>query len=134
MTPINDFLDGDKTIAGMVFRPFTMGSKAACSQMDLSMFTQPEKPLTEAESERQVIAFTWLHVKPLPEVLRALREGRANDEAQAFGFELEPHAVTQIISEINRISDQAKKNAVDVVERSGTKDKDAPGNSVGRTG
>ena len=98
------------------------------------MFTQPENPLTEAESERQVIAFTWLQVKPLSEVLRALREGRANDEAQAFGFELEPHAVTQIISEINRISDQAKKNAVDVVERNGTKDKDAPGNSVGQTG
>jgi hypothetical protein len=134
MTQINDFIDGEKTIGGLVFRPFTMGSKAACAQMDLSMFTNPEKPLIEAEAERQVVAFTWLHVKPLPEVLRALREGRANDEAQAFGFDLEPHSVTQIISEINRISEQAKKNAVEVVEKSGTKDKDAPGNFAGQTG
>jgi len=27
---INDFLDGQKTIGGMEFRPFTLGSKAAC--------------------------------------------------------------------------------------------------------
>ena len=134
MTQINEFLDGEKTIAGMVFRPFTMGSKAACAQMNLSMFTSPEKPLTETDAERQIVAFTWLHVKPLPEVLRALREGRADDEAQAFGFEIEPNAITQIISEINRISEQAKKNAVQVIEKNMTKDKDAPGNFAGQTG
>jgi hypothetical protein len=134
MTSINDFLDGEKTIGGMLFRPFTMGSKAGCDQMGLTMFTNPENELTEAESARQIVAFTWLHVTPLNEVLKALREGRANDEAQAFGFELEPSAITQIVSEINRISEQAKKNSVQVIERSGAKDKDAPPNSAGQTG
>ena len=134
MKSINDFLDGEKTIGGMTFRPFTMGSKAACDQMNLTMFTDPGLELTEAESHRQIVAFTWLQVKPLGEVLKALREGRADEEAQAFGFELEPHVITHIVAEINRISERAKQNAVQVVERSDSKEKDAPGNSAGQTG
>jgi len=134
MTPINDFLDGEKTIAGMVFRPFTVGSKLLCSQMKLSMFIEPEIPITEEEAIRQIMAFSWFHVAPLREVLCALREGRGNDEALLISFGVEPHAIEEIVSEINRISERAKKNAVQVVEKNTTKDKDAPGNSVGRTG
>jgi hypothetical protein len=134
MTPLNDFLDGEKMIGGLVFRPFTLGSKAACEQMALTMFTGAGDSLTPGESERQVIAFTWLQTQPLQAVLRALREGRAVEETEAFGFTVPLGAVNQIIAEINRISEQAKANAVDVVEKSGTKDPAEPGNSAGRAG
>ena len=134
MTSLNDFLDGEKTIGGLVFRPFTLGSKAACEQLGLTMFTGAGADLAAGEAERQVIAFAWLHTKPLPEVLRALREGRGMEEAQAFGFEVPIHAVDEMIREINRISEQAKSNAVEVVEKQTTKDPAEPGNSVGQTG
>ena len=134
MTKIDDFLDGEKTIAGMKFRPFTLGSKQACGQMNLTMFTTPGTELSQEETERQIIAFAWMHVKPLSEVLKALRENKANEAAQSFGWEIEWTAVDAMIAEINRISNQAKENSVEVVERQGAKDKDEPGNSVGQTG
>jgi hypothetical protein len=134
MTSLNDFLDGEKKIGGLIFRPFTLGSKAACEQMNLSMFTTGNGDLSAGEAERQVIAFAWLHTKPLSDVLKALRENRAWDEAQAFGFELPIESVAEMISEINRISEQAKNNAVEVVEKSiATKDDNEPKNSAGQT-
>jgi hypothetical protein len=134
MTSLNDFLDGPKTVGGIHLRPFTFGSKAACEQMKLSLFTTGGADLPPGETERQIISFAWLHSKPLPEVLKALRENKAADEAQAFGFELPIESLESLISEINRISEQAKKNAVEVIEKSTTKDPDEPGNSAGQTG
>ena len=134
MTKIDDFLDGEKTIGGFKFRPFTLGSKQACGQMRLSMFTDGSEDLSQEERERQIIAFAWLHIAPLREVLKAVRDGSANDAAQEFGFSITFSALNEIISEINRISEQAKANAVEVVEREGSKDKDEPGNFAGRTG
>jgi hypothetical protein len=130
---INDFLDGQKTIGGMEFRPFTLGSKAACEQMGLTMFTTGQLCDDPGEAEQQLIAFAWIHVKPLGEVLKALRNGTATDDARAFGFEIPIGAVSEMISEINRISDQAKANAVEVVDRPAHGKSDAPKNSVGQT-
>ena len=130
---INDFLDGEKTIGGMQFRTFTLGSKAACEQMGLTMFTTGELCKDPGEAEQQLIAFAWLHVKPLPDVLKALRNGTAVDDAQAFGFEIPISAVSDMIAEINRISDQAKANAVEVVDRPAHGKSDAPKNFVGQT-
>jgi hypothetical protein len=130
---INDFLDGQKTIGGMEFRPFTLGSKAACEQMGLTMFTTGQLCDDPGEAEQQLIAFAWIHVKPLGDVLKALRNGIAADEARAFGFEIPINAVSEIIAEINRISDQAKANAVEVVDRPAHGKSDAPKNFVGQT-
>ena len=130
---INDFLDGEKTIGGMQFRPFTLGSKAACEQMGLTMFTTGELCKDPGEAEQQLIAFAWIHVKPLPDILKALRNGTAADEARAFGFEIPLGDVSEMISEINRISDQAKANAVEVIERPSHGKSDAPKNLHGQT-
>lgn len=130
---INDFLDGEKTIGGMQFRTFTLGSKAACEQMGLTMFTTGELPEDQGAAEKQLIAFSWLHVEPLGNVLKALRNGTAADEAMAFGFGIPLESVSAMIAEINRISDKAKANAVEVIERPSHGKSDAPKNFVGQT-
>ena len=130
---INDFLDGEKTIGGMQFRPFTLGSKAACEQMGLTIFTTGQPCEDPGEAEQQLIAFAWLHVKPLNDVLKALRNRTAIDEALAFGFEIPIEATSEMVAEIHRISNQAKANAVEVVDRPSHGKSDAPKNFVGQT-
>jgi hypothetical protein len=117
MTPICDFLDGPKMIGGMKFRTFTVGSKALCSQLKLSMFISGNIALDEFESERQLTAFTWIHAAPLKDVLKAVRENTANEAIQEFGFSIPFGLLPQIVAEINRIGTQASENAVDVEQK-----------------
>jgi hypothetical protein len=121
MTPINDFLDGEKLIAGISFRPFTIGSKALCEQLKLTMFVTGEGGETPGEAERQIAAFTWIHVAPLAVVLKAVREGKAEDAALEYAFSIPTSSLNAIVAEINRISEQAKANAVEVDSTENTK-------------
>jgi hypothetical protein len=123
---MNDFLDGEKTVAGLKFRPFTLGSKAACEQMGLSMFLTGETG-SENDAERQMVAFTWIHTAPLKTVITALRNSTAAEEAEELGFSITPQMSAEIIREINRISRAAADAAVDVMPKPGAKD-DSPGN------
>lgn len=123
---MNDFLDGEKTVAGLKFRPFTLGSKAACEQMKLSMFLTGETG-SESEAERQMVAFAWIHSAPLKTVLAALRNGTADEAAQEFGFSISLSAMPELVAEINRISRAAAEASVDVQPKPGGKD-DSPGN------
>jgi hypothetical protein len=134
MTPLNDFLDGEKTIAGLRFRPFTLGSKAACEQMKLTMFTNTSEGLSDDEIQKQITAFTWLHTQPLKVVLEALRTGKSEEAVEEFGFGISFNLLPHLISEITRISEAAKEAAVEVVEKATTKDTDEPGNCAGRAG
>ena len=132
MTLLNDFLDGEKLIGGITFRPFTIGSKAVCEQMGLTMFTTGEVSSADGESERQLIAFAWLHSKPLSEVLTALRNGTASNAAQEFGFTIPVSVLPAIIAEINRISAATAEASVDVAQKPGGSKDNAPGNCTGQ--
>ena len=123
---MNDFLDGEKTVAGLKFRPFTLGSKAACEQMKLSMFLTGETG-SDSEAERQMVAFAWIHAAPLKTVLAALRSGTADEAAQEFGFGVSLSAMPELVAEINRISRASAEASVDVMPKPGAKD-DSPGN------
>ena len=132
MNPLNDFIDGEKTIGGIRFRAFTIGSKAICEQMRLTMFTSGEVSDDAGESERQLIAFAWLHSEPLENVLIAVRKGTCDAAAQEFGFMLPVHILPAIIAEINRISAATAEAAVDVAPKPGGGKDNAPGNSTGQ--
>lgn len=132
MTPLNDFLDGEKTIGGLVFRPFTIGSKAICEQLGLSLFVTGDGADAPGEADRQIAAFAWLHAAPLPEVLKAIREKRAEEAALEFSFSLNLKSLNAIVAEINRISKQASENSVEIEPTAG--ESSASGNSVGQTG
>ena len=129
MTEIEDLLDGEKIIGGIKMRPFTVGSRSACKQMGLSVFTEGKTDISEDEANKQIIAFAWLHSAPLKEVLQRLRNGTAEEAAMEFGFNIEPFALSQIVEEINRISKRATENSVEVISRNGVSKEDAPGNS-----
>jgi len=131
MNEIHDFLDGEKTIGGIRFRAFTIGSKAICEQMRLTMFTSGEVSDDAGESERQLIAFTWLHSEPLENVLTAVRNGTCDSAAQCFGFTLPVHILPAIISEINRISAASAEASVDVAQKPGAGKETALGNLFG---
>lgn len=132
MNALNDFLDGEKIIGGIRFRAFTIGSKAICEQMRLTMFTSGEVSDDPGESERQLIAFTWLHSEPLENVLTAARNGTCDAAAQEFGFTLPVHILPAIITEINRISAATAEASVDVAPKPGGGKDNAPGNSTGQ--
>jgi hypothetical protein len=114
MTQLDDFLDGPKIIGGLQFRPFTIGSKIICQQLNLTLFTTGEVSEEEGEADRQIAAFTWLHCAPLKEVLAAIRNKRADEASLEYAFALNPSSMPEIVLEINRISKQAAKNTVEV--------------------
>jgi hypothetical protein len=132
MNEVHDFLDGEKIVGGLNFRPYTIGSKAACEQMRLTMFTDGTTPETEGESERQLIAFAWIQSQPLKEVIAALRNGTANACAEEFGWTVPVNSLPAIIAEINRISAASTAAAVEIIPKPGKGNDNAPGNSLGR--
>jgi len=132
MNEIHDFLDGEKMVGGLNFRPYTIGSKAACEQMRLTMFTDGTSPENDGESERQLIAFAWIQSQPLPEVITALRNGTASARAEEFGWTVPVSSLPAIISEINRISAASTAAAVEVAPKPGRGKDNAPGNSTGQ--
>jgi hypothetical protein len=128
MTQIDDFLDGEKMVGGLKLRPLTFGSKAACDQMGLTMFTSGETPTEQAEVERQLVAFAWMHTEPLSEVITALRNGTAEAAAFEFGFAVDLGDAKALTAEIERIAAASVRNSVDVEPRPGSGRDDAPGN------
>jgi hypothetical protein len=128
MKHLEDILDGEKMVGGIMMRPFTIGSQSACKQMGLTVFTSGDTQVSEDEATRQIMAFAWMHCAPIRKVLEAIRKGTAEEEAQLFSFSVMPNAMTDIVQEINRISTQARENSVDVIARNESVSEDTPGN------
>jgi len=132
MNPLNDFLDGEKKVASLTLRPFTIGSKLACEQLNLTMFTTGEVSDENSEAERQLMAFAWLHSQPLPKVLAAIRNGTANEAAEEFAYTVPIGDLPAVIAEINRVSLAVTAANVDVLQKASNCGDDAPGNSTGQ--
>ena len=132
MNALNDFLDGEKKVASLTLRPFTIGSKLGCEQLNLTMFTTGEVPGENSEAERQIVTFAWLHSQPLPKVLAAIRNGTANEAAEEFAYTVPIEDLPAVIAEINRISLAVTAANVDVLPKPGNGGDDAPGNSTGQ--
>lgn len=132
MTQIDDFLDGEKMVGGFNFRPFTVGSKIACEQLGLTLFTTGDVSPDKAEAERQIMTFAWLHSQPLPQVLAAIRNSTASAAAEEFAFSVPVADLPVIIAEINRVSAAVADAVVDVHQKPGSGDDKTPGNSTGQ--
>lgn len=132
MNLLNDFLDGEKKVASLTLRPFTIGSKLACEQLNLTMFTTGEVSTENSDAERQLMMFAWLHSQPLPKVLAAIRNGTAKESAEEFAFSVPIGDLQAVISEINRISLAVTSANVDVQQKPGSGGDDAPGNFAGQ--
>ena len=130
MTLEDAFFDGARQVGKLTFRPFTVGSMTACKKLGLWMFTgdQPEMVPDEIEQTRQSVALAWIQTTPVPELLKAFRNGTAQDEVDAFAFGIGSAEAAAIKTEIIRMTEGIAVAAVDVVQRDAPKDPAEPGN------
>ena len=124
---MSNLLESEFTVGAIRLRPFTIGTKEAVRKMGLTVITGDTDGISEADIERQMVAFVWLQSAPLSVVLKSLRLGDWQDRVDEFQFELPLDATPQIIAEINRIAKTVEAVAVEVQPRPGATD-DAPGN------
>lgn len=120
--------EGTLKLCGFELRPFTFGSLAICRKLGLTLFTKENAKLSEEETIRQLSAFFWVQSSPVKEMLSAVRSDTAWEAIEEFEFSVPLHALPALLRRISEISRLAAAAAVEVVERPGSDDKDAPGN------
>lgn len=115
--------EGTVTLAGHELRPFTFGSLTLCRRLKLSLFTDEgaSDELSEADTMNQLAAFFWIQSQPVPEVLKAVRDGSANEAIEAFEFDIPIHALPDLMRRINELSELAGAAAVEVEQKPDSK-------------
>jgi hypothetical protein len=122
-------LRGPIEIEGITMRPYSIRSRMNCLALGLTLFTETEGvELTPLQIEEQIMALAWERSQPLKVVRKAIDSGTAWEAIDEFSDSLPPTAYVRIVSEINRVAEEMRKHAVEIVPRSGGEDKDAPGN------
>lgn len=124
------FAEAETTVAGLRLRPFSLGTLNLCRQLNLTLFLDETAELTDAEKQRQLVAFAWAQSAPLHEVLAAIRTGKAMDHIAEFEFTLSIDMLPGLLAEITRISKLAAAAAVEVAPKPGSGiEEGAPPNS-----
>jgi hypothetical protein len=120
-----------RAVAGIILRPFSLGSMQACYMLDLSIYTDStERKRSDAETQRQVITFAWMHAVPETEVIDAICRNRVTEEVFKFSFSIPFDAVEQLYEETQRIADMIAASSVRVESKtSPTKAEEPPGKS-----
>ena len=125
-----NLLRGPMEIEGLTLRPFSLRSRLNCIALGLTLFTDSEgAQLTPLEVEEQIVALAWERSQPVHAVRKAIDTGTAWDAIHDFADSLPLAALPKLVAEINRVAAEIKEQAVEVVPRPGSEDKDAPGNS-----
>jgi hypothetical protein len=117
---MEDYLDEPKLIGGVMFRAFTAGTRKACFQMKLSIFTgvkDDDTVLNEEELENQVIAFAWLQSAPFQDVKKALATNTWKNAVLDFSFSFPISLIPQLMVEVSRIQKAIEAVAVEVVPK-----------------
>lgn len=138
-TQIDSIVEGPSQIelvdgSSITIRPFTFGSLTLAQKIGLTIFTGEEEVPEDEQNEdsldlrmlEQLKAFFWMQSKPIPEVLKAVREGTWQDAVEEFGMYLPMHKMHEMMQEVNRISSMTAEAAVDVLPK-GDDDPDEPG-------
>ena len=124
------FAEAETTVTGLRMRPFSLGTLNLCRQLNLTLFLDETAELTDAEKQRQLVAFAWAQSAPLNEVLAAIRNGTAQERIDEFEFNLSIDVLPGLLGEIARISKLAAAAAVEVAPKPGSGiEEDAPPNS-----
>lgn len=123
-----EFLTEGIEIDGIVLRPYTIRARINSLKLGLTLFTDPDAALSQGQIEEQTIALAWERSQPRDVVRKAIDNGTAAELIYDWSDKIGPEKYGKIVTELNRISALIRENSVDVVPRSGTEDKDAPGN------
>lgn len=124
-----NLLRGPLEIEGLTLRPFSLRSRLNCMALGLTLFTEPDgTQLTPLQVEEQILALAWERSQPVQAVRKAIDAGTAWDAIHDFADSLPLAALPKLVAEINRVAAEIKEQAVEVVPRPNSEDKDAPGN------
>lgn len=123
-----EFLTEGIEIDGLQLRPYTIRARINSLKLGLTLFTDPQAVLSQAEIEEQTIALAWERSQPRDVVRKAIDNGTAAELIYDWSDKIGPEKYGKIVTELNRISALIRESSVDVIPRPGAEDKDAPGN------
>jgi len=103
-------------------RPFSTKTMDYCEQYGLTMMMGQADELTRDEMIKQVAIFGWMQSAPIPEVIKANREGTWRDAVEVFEFGLTPQLMIQLVKETRRISKLAEAGAFELQEKESASD------------
>lgn len=118
-----------RNIAGYTLRSFSLGSMQACYMLGLSIFTDEEAQVSQAEVERQVTSFAWMHAVPEDEVIAAIGAGTVAAAVLKFSFSVPFDSVAPLLAETERIAAMIQSSAVRVEAKHKSTEEDPPGKS-----
>lgn len=119
------FLDPDTIdVAGLRLRPFSIASFNLIQRLGIKL----EGDQTDAQQMRNLAALAWVQSAPIPEVLKAVHSGKADEAIDAFMFSIDLSRVGELSAELTRIGEQVSASTFTVEPKPDDKEDQAPPN------
>ena len=111
-------------VAGLKMRPFSIGSFHLMQRLGITI----DGTLSESDQMRNLAAIAWLQSAPIPDVLRAVHTGKADEAIDGFMFAIDLSRVGELSAELNRIGEQVSAASFSVEAKPGDKEEQTPPN------
>jgi hypothetical protein len=119
------FLDPDTLeVAGLRLRPFSIGTFNLLQRLKI----QIDGDVPEDDQMRNLAAVAWMQSAPIPEVLKAVHTGKADEAIDAFMFQIDLSRVGELSAELNRIGEQVAAASFGIEAKPGDKEESTPPN------
>lgn len=119
------FLEPDTLeVAGLRLRPFSIASFNLIQRLGIKL----DSAQTDAEQMRNLAALAWIQSAPIPEVIKSVHSGKANESIDAFMFTIDLSRVGELSSELNRIGEAVSAASFGVETKPGDKEESTPPN------
>ena len=119
------FLEPDTLeVAGLRLRPFSIASFNLIQRLGIKL----DSAQTDAEQMRNLAALAWIQSAPIPEVIKSVHSGKANESIDAFMFTIDLSRVGELSSELNRIGEAVSAASFGVEAKPGDKEESTPPN------
>jgi hypothetical protein len=119
------FLDPDTLeVAGLRLRPFSIGTFNLLQRLKI----QIDGDVPEEDQMRNLAAVAWMQSAPIPEVLKAVHTGKAEEAIDAFMFQIDLSRVGELSAELNRIGEQVAAASFGIEAKPGDKEESTPPN------
>lgn len=108
-------------VAGLKLRPFSVGSYNLINRLGIDLTATDE-----AQQMRNLAAVAWMQSAPIPQVLRAVHSGKADEAIDEFMFSIDLSRIGELGAELNRIGEQIAAATFDVESKPGEKEESTP--------
>lgn len=111
-------------VAGLRLRPFSIGTYNLIQRLKIKL----DSELPDSEQMRNLAAIAWIQSAPIPEVLRAVHTGKADEAIDAFMFSIDLSRIGELSAELNRIGEAVSAASFGVEAKPGDKEESTPPN------